>query len=200
MVNNASLRIKFLHLFCLLSLATFVSSAQVNPVYLRTEYEINPVTDNSKPRLSWELQSIQRAQKQTAYQILVASSVVLLANNDGDLWNSKKVNSAQTNQIEYGGKALKATQVCYWKIRSWDKNGTVGKWSNTSKWEIGLLTKTNWKASWIGNDLTNLGKGKVYHLPPAPFFRKEVVLNGIIKKARLYVSALGLFNFYINGK
>jgi len=200
MNNNDLLKIKFLQLFCLLQLMALASAAQINPIYLRTEYKVNPVTDISKPRLSWELQSVQQNQKQIAYQVLVASSSVLLASNNGNLWDSKKVNSSQTNQIEYGGKELQATQVCFWKIRSWDKDGVVGKWSYTAKWEMGMLTKTNWKASWIGNDLTNLGKGKVYHLPPAPFFRKEVLLNGTIKKARLYVSALGLFDFYINGK
>jgi len=170
MNNNDLLKIKFLQLFCLLQLMALASAAQINPIYLRTEYKVNPVTDISKPRLSWELQSVQQNQKQIAYQVLVASSSVLLASNNGNLWDSKKVNSSQTNQIEYGGKELQATQVCFWKIRSWDKDGVVGKWSYTAKWEMGMLTKTNWKASWIGNDLTNLGKGKVYHLPPAPFF------------------------------
>jgi alpha-L-rhamnosidase len=183
-----------------MQLIVVVSFSQVNPLHLRTEYKINPVTDNLNPRLSWELQSIQRNQSQTAYQILVASTESLLAAGKADLWDSKQINTSQTNQIEYAGNALKPTQICYWKIRSWDKNGIVSKWSATATWEMGLLNKNNWKARWIGNDLTALGKGKVYHLPPAPFFRKEVSLNGAVKKARLYVSSLGLFDFYINGK
>lgn len=179
-------------------------SAQIKnlkPINLKTEYKENPVIDELNPRLGWELVSDIRNQYQKGYQILVASSKELLEESKADLWNTNKVVSSETNQIIYKGKALEKGLICYWKVRSWDKNDVLGEWSSIAKWEIGLLNKSNWKASWIGSDLTNLNKGKDdYHLPAAPFFRKEVLLNNPIKKARLYVTALGLYEFYINGK
>lgn len=178
----------------------FANNSDLKPVNLRTEYKIDPVIDVSKPRLSWELNSAVRGQVQTAYQIMVASSMVQLASDKADIWDSNKTNGNATNQIEYGGKGLQPRAMCYWKVRSWDKNGVAGAWSSVAKFEVGLLTKGEWKAKWIGNDLTALGKGKVYHLPPAPFFRKEAVLKSAIKKARLYVTSLGLYEFQINGK
>ena len=174
--------------------------ADILPVELKTEYKINPFIDASNPRLSWELVSKIRGQVQTAYQIMVASSVELLATDKPDLWNSEKIKTNATNQIEYAGKALQSRQNCFWKVRSWDNNGNVGAWSKIAKWEIGLLSKTDWKASWIGNDLTALGKGSIYHLPPSPYFRKEQNLKSTIKSARLYVTALGLYEFQVNGK
>ncbi|GAB3927003.1 glycoside hydrolase family 78 protein [Larkinella terrae] len=172
----------------------------LKPVNLRTEYKLNPVVDAAKPRLSWELTSAVRGQLQTAYQIRVASSPDLLAADKADLWNSAKTNGSATNQIEYAGKPLASRTICYWQVRSWDKTGQPGPWSSTARWEMGLLNKSDWKADWIGNDLTALGKGKVYHLPPAPFFRKETQLKAAVKQARLYVTSLGLYEFQINGK
>ncbi len=168
--------------------------------YLRCEYKVNPVIDVKNPRLSWILNSNSRGQYQTAYQIIVASSPEKLEPGKADLWNSEKVISDKTYQIEYKGKPLTSRGICYWKVRSWDKSGIPGTWSKPAIWEMGLLNKNEWKAEWIGLDFNNLGKGKVYHLPPAPYFCKEIKLNGRVKKARLYVTALGLYEFYINGK
>lgn len=179
---------------------SFALKTDLKPVNLRTEYKTNPVTDVSKPRLSWELISDVRCQEQTAYQVMVASSTGLLAADKADIWNPGKVAGNATNQIEFGGKPMHSRSVCFWKVRSWDKSGLAGEWSETAKWEMGLVDKTDWKGAWIGNDLTALGKGITYHLPPSPFFRKEATLKSAIKRARLYVAALGLYEFQINGK
>ncbi|HWR99719.1 MAG TPA: glycoside hydrolase family 78 protein [Prolixibacteraceae bacterium] len=188
----------------LLALILFVaiscsSGSDLTPVNLRTEYKTDPYVDTQKPRLSWELTSETRGQVQTAWQILVASSAELLDAGKHDRWNSDKVPGNATNQVEYAGKPLQSRDACYWKVRSWDKDGNPGPWSATAKWEIGLLDKSDWQAEWIGNDLTALGKGKVYHLPPSPFFRKETILKPDVKSARLYVTSLGLYEFQING-
>lgn len=185
----------------MLVLTTLTATAKgLVPAYLRCEYKESPVTDVLHPRLSWELSAAKNNQVQTAYQILVASSVEKLTENNADLWNSGKIAGRQTAQIEYAGKRLESRVVCYWKVRSWDKNGTSGEWSKPSQWEMGLLDKSEWKAAWIGLDLDRLGRGKVYHLPPAPYLRKEITIRGGVRKARLYVTALGLYEFSINGK
>ena len=63
--------------------------------------------------------NIPRGQKQSAYQVLVASSEALLKQDKGDLWDSKKVASDQSIQVEYAGKALEARTYCHWKVRVW---------------------------------------------------------------------------------
>ena len=71
--------------------------------YLRCEYKVNPLgIDSANPRLSWIVASDQRGRKQTAYQVLVASSSANLKKNLGDLWDSGKVRSDATAQIAYG--------------------------------------------------------------------------------------------------
>jgi alpha-L-rhamnosidase len=167
---------------------------------MRCEYKENPVIDALKPRLSWLLNSTKRGQFQSAYRILVATAPEKLTEDKADLWDSKKVVSDNTYQVEYNGQALHSREICYWKVMSWDKNGNPGAWSKPAKWEMGLLDESDWKGEWIGLNLNNLGKGPVYSLPPAPYLRKDVVVNNNVKKARLYVTAKGLYQFYINGK
>ena len=59
--------------------------------------------DVIRPRLSWILQSSQRAQKQTAFQCMAAKSLEQLAEGKADLWDSGKVYTSQSNQVEYAG-------------------------------------------------------------------------------------------------
>lgn len=176
------------------------AQSDLTPTYLRTEYKQNAFIDAAKPRFSWELQSKINNQVQTAWQIVVASTPSLLAESRADVWNSGKVNSDITVQVEYAGKPLESGKKYYWKVRSWDKKGIAGEWSEEAYWNTGLLKPTDWKADWIGYDVNALSTNKEYHLPPAPYLRKEALLNGNIKRANLYVTALGLYEFYINGK
>lgn len=194
------MKMRFLTTILVCMMSGTLSALGLTSVYLRTEYKVNPVTDVRVPRLSWELTSGEKNQIQTAYQIIVASSEGRLSEKSADLWNSGQIKSGATAQVEYAGKALVSRQMCYWKVRSWDKNGVAGPWSKMASWEMGLLDKKDWAAQWIGLDLDKLGKGKTYHLPPAPYLRKEINLKPGLKKARLYVTALGLYEFSINGK
>lgn len=117
---------------------------------LRCEYLTNPLgIDEVAPRLSWVVESPERGERQSAYQILVASSPELLAAGQGDLWDSGKVSSDATAQIVYGGEALTSRQGCYWKVRSWNQDGIVSAWSDAASWTIGLLQTSDWTAKWI---------------------------------------------------
>jgi len=168
--------------------------------HLRVEYKESPYIDIVTPRFSWQLQGTGRNRSQGAYQILVASSETLLAQHRGDVWDSNKHASTEMSQVVYRGKPLVGQRQYFWKIRSWDENDVPSQWSKAAMFETAFLSQDAWQAKWIGYDLTDLGKGELYHLPPAPYVRKEIQLNGKIKSARLYTTALGLFDFFINGE
>jgi alpha-L-rhamnosidase len=122
----------------------------VNVERLRCEYLNDPQgIDVVKPRLSWIVQSDQRVERQIAYQVLVASSPELLANDQGDLWNSGRVDSDQTIQVEYAGNPLTSRMSCCWKVRAWDKAGQASAWSKPATWTMGLLKPEDWNAKWI---------------------------------------------------
>jgi len=120
---------------------------------LRCEYRVNPLGIGvSKPRLSWIVESSERGQFQTAYQIIVSSTRLKLEKNIGDLWDSGKVQTDETSQITYAGKTLSSRMECWWKVRVWDKNGRPSDWSEPAYWTMGLLKQSDWKAKWIGYD------------------------------------------------
>ena len=106
---------------------------------LRCEQLENPLgIDVLRPRLSWKLDSNQRGQKQTAYEILVAGSERALRPGKADLWDSGKVVSEDTLEVYYSGTPLASRRQCFWKVRVWDKEGRVSE-SKTARWEMGLL-------------------------------------------------------------
>jgi len=87
---------KLLLFFLVIFITGCDSPSEVSLTELKCEYRINPLgIDNPAPRLSWKLsEDIQtRGQKQTAYQVLVASSLDKLNDNTGDVWDSGKVES-----------------------------------------------------------------------------------------------------------
>lgn len=129
--------------------------AAISPYSLTCEYRTDPLgIDITRPRLSWKVfdPDATRGQKQTAYQILVATEMDRLSAGMGDLWDSGKVASDQSVQVTYAGTALKSEQACYWKVRIWDKDGCVSSYSRPAKWSMGLLHPEDWVgAHWIGS-------------------------------------------------
>ena len=129
---------------------TCSASARLVVKDLRVEYKTDPLgIDITEPRLTWVLQSDERNQKQTAYQILVASSEDGLRQEKGDLWDSGKVESDRTDQIVYGGQALETARQCFWKVKAWDRDGKESDFSEPARWEMGLLKSGDWKAQWM---------------------------------------------------
>lgn len=138
---------------CLISASQLFGAERISPFALRSEYLVHPEgIDVQSPRLSWMLKSEVRGQKQAAYRVLVASSRELLKKNQGDLWDTGKVASDQSNQLAYAGEPLSSRMQCFWKVMVWDIAGTPSAWSAPAYWSMGLLDAADWKAEWIGLD------------------------------------------------
>jgi alpha-L-rhamnosidase len=139
-------------LACLTGLTATSDSSNLVSQQLRCEYLVNPLgIDVVLPRLSWVLQSKERGQRQTAYRVLVASSPENLARDEGDLWDSGKIESDATIQIAYAGKPLASRTACHWKVQVWDKDGKPSGWSKPASWTMGLLKSSDWKGQWIAS-------------------------------------------------
>ncbi len=167
------------------------------PAQLRCEYHVNPIgIEEARPRLSWQLEDDRRGARQSAYRVLVASSLELLAADKGDLWDSGIMKSDRSIQVEYEGTALKSRQRAHWKVRAWDADDQPGAWSEPVHWEMGLLCRDDWKAAWIGSHLAGSGTTSA----AVPFLRKSFRIDQPVASARLYVTALGLYECEINGQ
>ncbi|MCU0913467.1 MAG: glycoside hydrolase family 78 protein [Planctomycetes bacterium] len=169
--------------------------SEVRVTDLRCEYLANPLgIDVVQPRLSWKLESAWRGQKQTAYQILVASEERLLRDNKPDLWDSGKVASDQSIHVVYAGKPLAARTRCYWSVRVWDRDDKPTAVSDRAVWEMGLLAPKDWQAKWIS------APGGADKAPqPAPLFRKAFSVAKRVQSARVYVCGLGYYELRLNG-
>jgi len=161
------------------------------PLELRCEYAVNPLgVDVAQPRLTWLLESDRRGQMQSAYQVLVASSEEKLNAGVGDKWDSGKVTSNRSVNGAYEGCPLASGEKCWWQVRVWDADGKPSTYSEPATFEMGLLNSSNWEGRWIGAD-----KGI-----PSPLLRREFELVRQIKQARLYISGLGWYDLYLNGR
>lgn len=174
--------------------------AQVSPRNPRCELLQDPLgIDVLKPRLSWEIISDQRNVKQTAYHILVASSAEKLTENDADVWNSGKVNSAESIYNQYAGLALKSKNKYYWKVKIWTNKGET-TWSKTASWSMGLLNYKDWEGRWIGFDRFFSWDNESENRVSARYFRKEFTTDKTVASATAYIMGMGLYELYIDGK
>ena len=148
-----------------------------------------------QPRFSWALESELRGQKQTAYQILAASTPQLLAAGQADLWDSGRIASSESIQVVYRGRALKSRQRAWWQVTVGDKDGQPAA-SQPAWFEMGLLEQADWQASWIGGELS----GGPFTSVAAPYLRRSFTLPAAVSQARLYITALGLYEPYLNGQ
>ncbi len=199
------------------------------PVRLRCEYLVNPQgIDILKPRLSWQLESGTRGQKQTAYHVLIASSPEKLVKENGDFWDSKKTQSGQSVQVVYAGKPLTARTICFWKVKVWYADGKASAWSEPAKWSMGLLMPYNWSAKWISIDrdkkalsaewqaANTLGahgvqpwgkiggeagglSGKSLNSRNSPMLRKVFKISKPVKEALVSICGLGYYEMFLNG-
>jgi alpha-L-rhamnosidase len=170
--------------------------SKMSAANLRSEYAVNPLgIDVRQPRLSWILNSPVRGARQTAYQVVVSSSLDSLNANRADLWDSGKVVSDQSIQVVYSGRPLVARQQCFWKVRVWDQDGSLTAFSAPAFWEMGLIESAAWKAQWIAYPPEAPNQTNV----PPSYLRKTVALWKPVKQARLYATALGLYEFHVNG-
>jgi len=164
---------------------------------LRCEYLSNPLgIDVLQPRLSWELREERRGARQTAYAVRVASSREALLAGEADLWDSGTIDSDSTFHIVYEGKPLRSMQRAWWSVRVWDDQGQPSDWAEPAWWEMGLLEPDDWRAEWIGAPIVGGRRAGV----PCPYLRKEFTVERSVRQARLYITALGLYEASINGQ
>ena len=170
---------------------------------LKVEQMSSPMgIDARHPRLSWVIGSTLNDVRQTAYEIIVASSAEKLAKDEGDIWSSGKVESDSSVLVGYKGAPLKSNQRCYWKVRVYTTKGNT-PWSTPSMWSMGLLTENDWTSRWIGLDRAMGWESETqWSRLAARYLRKEFKLKEgkTMKQATLHICGLGMYEAFINGQ
>ena len=154
---------------------------------LTTEYKREPLgLDEAQPRFGWKLDSDQQDTVQASYRLRIVQG--------GDVvWDSGTVASTQSVLNEYLGPNLTPRTEYDWTVTVWDNHGETAE--GTSRFETGLLNGSAFegKAQWITHAPDKAS-------PVSPVLYKDFVVQGNVKKARLYATALGVYEAEINGE
>lgn len=159
---------------------------------LRCEYLENPLgIDMQNPRFSWNIITEGRNFLQSAYRILVSDNSKELVKGTGNIWDSGKILSGETGNIDYEGIPLKSGTTYNWSVCVWNEGGDQVIWSEPAFFHTGLLNESDLEAQWIAAGDT---------LSEAPLLRKEFMVEKRIRQAYVYVTGGGYFEFYLNGE
>jgi alpha-L-rhamnosidase len=163
---------------------------QANITQVRFEQHREPFgIGEARPRISWIVESERPAWYQSAYEIDVYDP------NGKHLAGTGRVESDQSVLVEWPFEPLLSRQQVEVRVRAWDRAGEATAWSDFAGLETGLMETTDWQAIMIGpswdEDLTRP--------QPSPYFRKEFTTKGAVRKARLYITAHGVYEAYLNG-
>ena len=152
--------------------------------------------DNTSPHFSWKMSNKQNGAASIAYQILVATELDKLNEQEADLWNTGKMVDESSNSIVYQGKPLATRSLAYWKVRVWNQNDMPSDWSQPTRFGIGLLTEKDWSADaqYIGiaqpDEKTQI----------APLLKKQFAYEPGKETVLLHVNSLGYHEAFVNGK
>ena len=163
------------------------------PTHLRCNYLADPLgVHDAEPRLSWKLGADgRRGVRQTAYRILVSSR----RGGAPDLWDTGRVHSDATIHLPYRGRPLASRERAWWRVQVWDERNRRSE-SAPAFWEAGLLAPEDWTGSWIGAAFS----GGLESGTPSPYLRTTFHVVKKVVSARLYATALGLYEFHLNGR
>lgn len=132
------------------------------------------VITDALPEFSWIVNSDVNDDIQSAYQVIVASSRLKIEHIESDMWDSGKVKTGRSIDVEYNGKPLSPDTSYFWKVRTWNRDNKASHWSETCEFRTGSL------------------KEKTRHVDAGsfenryPLVKHEIAPVKIVKKAKGY--------------
>lgn len=186
---------KIHHLILLLIAVSIFPISCENPpeieVYdLKTEYLENPIgLDTKEPRFTFRINSGDSQIQQSAFHIYVDKDSAAVANETAKTWNMME--SSSRNLVVFDGEPLEPFTKYYWGVKV--KVASAESKMKIASFETGMMQEKNWDGKWI-TDVNDV------NLKPAPYFRREIKTEKQVIKARAYITAAGLYEFYLNGK
>ncbi|MEX2234917.1 MAG: alpha-L-rhamnosidase N-terminal domain-containing protein [Cyclobacteriaceae bacterium] len=177
------------------------AESPLKPARLTCDNLVNPLgIDSGTPRLGWQFISTEKSQVQSAYEIVISDKAENINRAEGNVWKSGKVQSAQSVNVSKS-VALKLFTKYYWRVRVYDGGDEASEWSEIASFETAMLNDDDWTAKWIGDGKKNPDNDEDYFKDDRmPLFRKEFPATKAIASARLYISGVGYYEAYLNGK
>jgi len=182
----------------------------LTPVGLRCAHLTDPLSiAPDRVRFSWRAEGGGSDSRQSGYQVQVTQGTAPPAAGGRVAWDSGRVASSSCSGISYEGAGLRRGDRYTWRVRIWDSAGAASAWSPTASFEVELDPASGWPASWIGLDPARDNPSPPSEagpsdpvdsaLRPAPYLRRSFALAEPPALARLYITALGLYEARLNG-
>ncbi len=153
--------------------------------HLLTEYKTNPVgMDEAAPRFCYTLSGT--AKKQISRQVIVTNTA-----SGETVWDSGCVSTDETTHIQYAGAPLLPRTLYRWQVTAADDADNTA--SAEATFETGMMGSP-WQAQWIA------GHASSANCLPVQQTSCTFQLDEVPASARIYISALGLYEARINGK
>jgi hypothetical protein len=137
-------------------------------------YPERAVITDRQPEFGWIVQDPRRGAVQSGYQIRIASSAARLADEAPDVWDSGRVQSAASQNVEYPGKPLPAGAAFAWQVRTWDDGGRASPWSAVQSFHTSPEPRDDpqfpGQSRWVelGGDLVLQDRQRPDYLPVKP--------------------------------
>jgi alpha-L-rhamnosidase len=178
-----------------------LARTSTRPGELLCENLKNPLgIDQKNPLLSWTIVSEEKNQVQSAYELVVGDNQNDVKKGKGNVWTTGKINSADNVNITYGGSPLKSFSAYYWSVKIYNGNNEASEWSAPATFETAMLEATDWQSKWIGDGTKSPADADAYKEDRMPLLRREFTISKKVRSARLYISGLGYYEAYLNGK
>jgi alpha-L-rhamnosidase len=158
--------------------------------------------DAARPRFAWRLAGDGPHAFQDAYQVQVLDATEPGASWSAPAWDSGRQSGGNSTGVPYSGPALQARHRYTWRVRAWDGDAGESEWSAPGQFEMGLLSPADWSARWIAAPRSDLASEpeEVRRVIPLPLLRRGFSLSARPNRARLYITALGLYDAFLNGE
>ncbi|HEY8284891.1 MAG TPA: glycoside hydrolase family 78 protein [Chloroflexota bacterium] len=143
----------------------------------------------ARPRLSWTVVTSLAGWYQAAYAVEAYEA-------DGSLreWTDR-IESDQSVLVPWPFAPLMSRESRMVRVQVWDAEGRSSGWSESYPVEAGLLHADDWVARFV----TPAWEEDTTRPQPSPLLRREFDARAPIAWARLYVTALGVYEIQLNG-
>jgi alpha-L-rhamnosidase len=145
---------------------------------------------NAKPRLSWIVATEAAGWRQAGYEIETYGPDNSLREQTG------RIDSGESFLVPWPFAPLASRERRTVRVRAWGTDGQATAWSSPTPVEAGLLHSSDWTARFVTPDWDE----DTTPPRPSPLLRREFVVRAGVARARLYVTALGVYEVQINGR
>lgn len=146
----------------------------------------------SRPRLSWKISNAPSDFEQAGYEVELNDK----RHGAWSLHSSVQRTSRDSTLVPWPFNPLASREEISVRVRVWENDRNMSDWSSPSYLEVGLLDRSDWKCERI----TAPWAGKTSDPEPEHLYTKFLSVQAPVQRARLYVTAQGVYEVEINGR